>query len=141
MKPLMKFSHGHARHARGFTLIELMIVVAIIAILAAIAYPSYQEHVRRTHRSSAKACLSEYAQFMERRYTSNLSYVGAVPAQACATEGNLNLRYTMTTGAITRTTYAFTAVPVAASSQASDTCGTLGIDQAGARTPTTNNCW
>ena len=37
----------NARHASGFTLIELMIVVAIIAILAAIALPAYQAYVIR----------------------------------------------------------------------------------------------
>lgn len=38
----------HARHANGFTLIELMLVVAIIAILAAIAFPAYRTYTAKS---------------------------------------------------------------------------------------------
>ena len=66
------FSSGHAL---GFTLIEVMITVAIIAVLTAIAYPSYESHVTKTRRAAAAGCLLERAQFMERFYTTNLSYL------------------------------------------------------------------
>ena len=57
------------KHAKGFTLIELMIVVAVVAILATIAMPSYQEHVRKSRRAQAKADLVELAQQLERHHT------------------------------------------------------------------------
>lgn len=63
---------------RWFTLIELMIVVAIVAILAAVAYPSYQAHVIRTSQALANGCLLELSQFMERYYTTNISYAGGI---------------------------------------------------------------
>src|SRR5215469_15393153 len=80
-------SHRHepVRHtartgaAAGFTLIELMIVVGIIAVLVAIAYPSYQQHIIKTNRTAAEGCLSEYSNYMERYYTTNLTY-GQLPA-------------------------------------------------------------
>ena len=61
----------------GFSLIELLIVIAIIGILAGIAYPNYQEYVARARRADAKTVLLENAQFLERFYTQNGTYVGA----------------------------------------------------------------
>jgi type IV pilus assembly protein PilE len=134
---------GRAQH--GFTLMELMIVVAIVGILAAVAYPSYQEHIVKTNRGNAKACLSEHAQFMERYYTTNMTYVGAAPNLGCRTESNLDRRYTITVGNLAQGTYTITATPINVQLASDTLCGTLTLNQAGARTASGTGgaalCW
>lgn len=125
---------------RGFTLIELMVVVAIIAILASIAYPAYTDYIVKTRRSAGAACLLEQAQFMERYYTTNMGYSSAaLPATACRTELSAHYSFDFSAGPAAAT-YTLAATPQG--SQASqDSCGTLTINQAGTKTPTTDGCW
>lgn len=126
------------------TLIELVVAMGIVGILTAIAYPSYQGHVAKTRRKAATACLSQYANFMERYYTTNLNYAGAAPVMGCSTESGMDRFYSFpapTIGANSRT-YSITAVPTTSQqSKDPDRCGTLTLDQAGARTPTSSACW
>ena len=142
-----------SRKQSGVTLVELMVAVGIVAILSAIAYPSYQRYVARTHRNAAMACLSQYAQVMEQHYTANLTYVGAPPApptnrpEPCSRENDLNRRYTIAVraGSVTATTYILDATPISTQATVDAQCGTLTLDQSGARfTSVTANrdaCW
>lgn len=132
------------RREAGFSLIELMIVVAIIGIIAAIAYPSYVDNVRQTRRATAQADLMELAQWMERQYAADFSYLEGgnqpiLPFTQSPRSGpafyNLSLN-----GAATANAFSVQAVP--AGDQTSDDCGTLRLAQTGAKTSTTGtNCW
>jgi type IV pilus assembly protein PilE len=114
----------------GFTLIEVMITVAIIGILMAVAYPSYLNHILRSNRTAAEACLTELSQFMERSYTSTFSYQNIVlPDLACMTD--LDARYTFSLTNQAARTYTANATPIGL--QLKDDCGTLVLNQAGAK--------
>jgi type IV pilus assembly protein PilE len=137
---IIRVAPGRSR-AAGVTLIELMIVLLIVAILAGIAFPSYQSHVVKTNRAAARACLMEASQFLERYYTTNLTYVGGPVNPGCALDANMQTRYTFTAPTLTQRTYVLAATPIGVQLAHDTQCGTLGIDQTNARTPTTAGCW
>jgi type IV pilus assembly protein PilE len=131
---------------RGFTLLELMIVVAIIAILAAIAYPSYTEYVTKTRRAAAGACAMEAAQYMERYYTTKMTYLlpddGELPETQCMKD--ITDHYTVQlSGAETDTTYTVQAVPKGVQESRDTKCGTLSINQVGVKGAAASaaECW
>ena len=125
---------------RGFTLIELMVTVAIVAILASIAYPAYTRYVQRGYRSEGIAMLNEAVARMERYYAQNNTY--AIPNTAALGFTSLTSptgKYLLSIPVATATAYTLQIAPQG--SQLADTCGTMSIDQAGAKLPATAECW
>ncbi|WP_324778917.1 type IV pilin protein [Thiobacillus sedimenti] len=130
----------------GVTLIELLVVVMIIGILAAVGYPSYVDHVRRAKRADAQAIMTEDAQFMERYFTTNGTYVGATltgPQAQSPKNGPADYNITLPNANLTATGYVIQATPTGTFSDPQ--CGTLTIDQTGTRTEsgtgTVADCW
>lgn len=127
----------------GFSLIELLIVIAIISLLAAIGYPSYQNHMRDTRRATAQGDLMELAQFMERQYSINNTYLdGAnpptLPFTASPGDG-ATAAYNIALTQTTQNQFTLTATPTGP--QTGDRCGNLTLNHAGQRTADDNNCW
>ena len=138
MKPSMQ-------SAKGFSLIELMVVIVIVGILAAVAIPSYQDSIRKSRRADAQSGLLQLAQFMERTNTLSNTYKPgganpALPFTQTPTSGATKY-YNLSITASTTSSFTLSAVPISGTSQASDSCGTLTIDNLGSKTPTTSGCW
>ena len=121
-----------------------MITVAIIAILGAIAFPTYTDFVERGRRNDAKAVMLEAAQFMERRFTENRSYTGAtLPTSLTQAPREGDAWYGISVNIPNATTFTLTAAPK--SGWTPKKCGSLTLDQLGARGVSTSDsvsdCW
>lgn len=137
------------KSAAGFTLMEVMIVVAIVAILATIAYGSYQQQIVKSRRSAGAACLQERAQYMERYYTTHLTYWknDAQPdISQCDSEVSPHYQVSFVTGSTGAKTFTLQAVPQGMQETKDTLCGTLTINQRGVRgesgtASSADECW
>ena len=128
-----------APRSTGFTLIELMITVAVVGILAAVAYPSYTEHVRRSHRATAQGLLSDLATRQHQFFVDTRGYAADVTALRTSVPADVAARYDVTVSLVGGPPPGFTLTAAPKGSQASDKCGTMTIDAAGAKSPA--ECW
>ena len=130
----------------GMTLIELMIVVAIVALLASIAVPSYRQYVLRANRTEATTALLQLAAAQEKFYLQNNTYAtndlidDAPPAGLGLSATTARGYYTLAIGG--GDAAGFTATATATGSQAIDsTCASFTINQSGAKSATSSDCW
>jgi type IV pilus assembly protein PilE len=140
----------------GITLLELMIVVAIIAMISAFAFPSYTQYVVNTKRTAATSALLQVADrqqqfFMDNKtYAADLTNLGfSAHPQFLADDGRLvaagdgDAVYLLTLANVAPTTYTAIAAPVGSQLKRDTKCGTMTLDQAGAKDALAggDDCW
>ena len=147
---------GKKRGIAGVTMLELLIVIAIISIIASFAYPSYLDYVGRAKRTAATATLLQISDrqqqfFMDnKRFANDLTDLGfsANPLFVSsdgtpAAVGDSDTVYVFGLANVAATTYTAVAAPLAGQLKRDTDCGTLTLNQAGARaaTGTADDCW
>lgn len=146
----------------GFTLIELMITLAVIAVLTMIALPSYSGYLARARRADARTQLVQAAQFMQRFYAANDSFVAdrsgnavlsQVPASVRQSPADSTKLYDLVIpdATLTQSSFVLQMSPVADGSMGTDSCGIFTLDSTGVRgvliggavgsTSTRDSCW
>jgi type IV pilus assembly protein PilE len=133
-------------HARGFTLIELVVAMVIGGILVAIAIPAYSNYVLQSHRTDAKTALLDLASLEERYFSTTNTYTTVTANLGYPTGNNWPVvvgsgYYQVQTPVIVAATtaapasYSITAVPVPGGYQTKDTaCASFTVTSTGTQT-------
>ena len=129
------------RAARGFTLIELMIAVALVAILVATALPSYSGYVRRSIRTEAQSFLMSVAARQQQFLVDTRVYAGTVDAMGMPVPGRIAGAYLVKMEVLAGPPQTFLLTAEPTGDQAKDGCGTMTLNQAGAKTAAKAGCW
>lgn len=128
------------RRCAGFTLIEMMITVAVVSILAAIAYPSYQDQVRKSRRAEAQSLLMDISTRQQQRLLDVRNYAASTAELNVSVPSSMAPHYSITMAAPASTPPSFTATATPKPGQDKDKCGTMTLNNAGAKTPA-SGCW
>jgi len=126
----------------GFTLIEILIVIALLGILLSLALPSYQSYLERGHRVEAIRMLTSAAACQER----HRAQAGAYDTTQCTRfADNHHYRLSIEPEANT-SSMVFTLIAEPLKRRKNNICGSLTLDQSGARTISGAqdnlwNCW
>lgn len=133
---------------RGFTLIELMVTVAIVAILAALAYPSYLAYVVRSNRAAAMGYMLEITS-LQQRYLLDARQYATTAQLNVSPPSSVSANYQISTSPKVNAKppgFTVTATPINSQLVRDTQCGTLGIDETGAKTARSGQtgvegCW
>lgn len=123
----------------GFTLIELMIAVVVVAILAVVALPSYAEFIKRGTRADAQAFLMEISLRQQQRLVDRREYASTIADLGLALPRSLTGKYAVSMSAPAAVPPTFTVSAAPQGAQTTERCGTLTLDSAGQRSP--SSCW
>lgn len=140
----MTFSRLHLtrpRRSRGFTLMELMIAVALVGILVATALPSYGSYVRRSARTEAQAFLMSVAARQQQFLVDTRTYAATVDAMGMPVPARVAAAYTVSMVVLAGPPQTFVLTAAPAGDQTKDGCGTMTLNQAGAKTAAKSGCW
>ena len=134
---------NNSARTRGFTLIEVIITMAILAILVAVALPTYRDHMRKSRRAEAQAYLMAVASRQQQFLLDTRAYAGTLATVAIAAPANVTAAYDLAVVAAAGPppTFSVSATPKATTDQVNERCGTLAIDQTGAKTAALGTCW
>ena len=146
---------AHIRQA-GVTLIELMVVVAIVAAIFAFAFPSYDRYIVRAKRAVGQNMLMQVADRQQQFFMDNKRFAADLTNLGCGANpfivdddgagtvaGDADAVYSIALSNVTATTWTATATPVGAQLSRDTFCGSLTINQAGAKGKSggADNCW